>query len=323
MVIKHLVPAALLSLGLAAAGAVSAQTTWNMATPYPDAEFHTQNIMQFAEDVSAATGGSLNITVHSGQSLFKHPEITRAVRTGQVDAGEILMGNLGNDDPIFSVDNLPFLIDGYDTARILWDAQRPLVEERMAEDGLVLLYAVPWPGQGFYTRSELGSVADLDGLRFRTYNAITGSMANLMGAVPTTVEAVEIPQAFSAGIVDAMVTSAATGVRTEAWEFSEFYHDLQAWMPKNMIFVNQRSFDRLSDAEKAAVLEAAAEAETRGWAMSQDVFTDSTNALSERMTYVEPSAELRAGLREIGAQMAATWAAEAGEEAAAILEAVR
>ena len=141
MVIKHLVPAALLSLGLAAAGAVSAQTTWNMATPYPDAEFHTQNIMQFAEDVSAATGGSLNITVHSGQSLFKHPEITRAVRTGQVDAGEILMGNLGNDDPIFSVDNLPFLIDGYDTARILWDAQRPLVEERMAEDGLVLLYA--------------------------------------------------------------------------------------------------------------------------------------------------------------------------------------
>lgn len=312
-----------LTLALSLAASASAQTTWNMATPYPEAEFHTRNIAQFAEDVQALTDGNLSITVHSGQSLFNHPEIRRAVRTGQVDAGEIMMANLANEDPIFAVDNLPFLIDGYESARVLWEAQRPLVEQRLLDNGLILLYAVPWPGQGFYTTTELQTADDLSGLRFRTYNAITANMATLMGATPTTVEAVEIPQAFSAGIVDAMVTSAATGYRTEAWEFSNYYHDLQAWLPKNMVFVNQRAFNRLSEADQAAVLEAAAVAETRGWEMSEAVFTETTNNLAQRINYVEPSEALREGLRAIGEQMAASWAADAGEDGALLLEALQ
>jgi TRAP-type transport system periplasmic protein len=320
---NKLLAASGLALSLALSATVSAQTTWNMATPYPEAEFHTRNIAQFAEDVSELTNGALRITVHSGQSLFNHPEIRRAVRTGQVDAGEMMMANLANEDPIYAVDNLPFLVDGYETARKLWEAQRPMVEQRMRDNGLILLYTVPWPGQGFYTTRELQSAADLTGLRFRTYNAITANMATLMGATPTTVEAVEIPQAFSAGIVDAMVTSAATGYRTEAWEFSNYYHDLQAWLPKNMVFVNQRSFSRLSDADQAAVLEAAARAEARGWAMSEAVFTETTDNLAQRMTRVEPSEALREGLRAIGAQMAAAWAAEAGEDGQRLLEALR
>ncbi|WP_163576846.1 TRAP transporter substrate-binding protein [Halomonas faecis] len=300
----------------------SAETTWNMATPYPEAEFHTQNINRFAEDVSEMTGGELNITIHSGQSLFKHPEIRRAVRTGQVAAGEIMMSNLANEDPMYSVDAIPFLIDGYDKAEALWDAQRPFVEERMADDGLVLLYAVPWPGQGFFTTKEINDISDMEGVRFRTYNSMTEEMATLMEATPTTVEAVEIPQAFSAGVVDAMVTSAATGHRTEAWEFSEYYYDLQAWLPKNMIFVSQNAFDALPEEQQKAVLDAAQEAETRGWEMSEAVFEESTADLGERMTILEPSDTLRQQLNEIGKTMASEWSEEVGPDGQTVLEAI-
>ncbi|SDK43499.1 TRAP transporter substrate-binding protein [Billgrantia gudaonensis] len=300
----------------------SAETTWNMATPYPEAEFHTQNINRFAEDVSEMTGGELNITIHSGQSLFKHPEIRRAVRTGQVAAGEIMMSNLANEDPMYSVDAIPFLIDGYDKAGALWDAQRPFVEERMADDGLVLLYAVPWPGQGFFTTKEINDISDMEGVRFRTYNSMTEEMATLMEATPTTVEAVEIPQAFSAGVVDAMVTSAATGHRTEAWEFSEYYYDLQAWLPKNMIFVSQDAFDALPEEQQKAVLDAAQEAETRGWEMSEAVFEESTADLGERMTILEPSDTLRQQLNEIGKTMASEWSEEVGPDGQTVLEAI-
>ena len=305
-----------------AATAASGQTSWDMATPYPDAEFHTQNIRQFAEDVAEATGGSLRITVHSGQSLFKHPEIKRSVQDQLIPIGEILMANLLNEDPIFGADNIPFLVTSYEGAKTLWDAQRPMVEARMAEDGLRLLYAVPWPGQGFYTKAEIAGLGDMEGKSFRTYNASTARMAELMGATPTIVEAVEIPQAFSTGIVDAMVTSGATGVRTKAWDFSSHFYDLQAWLPKNMIFVNEDAFSALSEAEQEAVLAAAAVAETRGWAISEEASASSVEELATHLTVHEPSESLSAELAAIGETMAAEWAETAGEDGSALLSAV-
>ncbi len=303
-------------------GAV-AQTTWNMATPYPEAEFHTRNIQQFVADVEKLSGGELKITVHSAQSLFKHPEIPRAVRSGQVEIGETLMANLSNQNPIFQVDAIPFLVTGYDSAKKLWQGQRPFVEAYLKDQGMRLVYTVPWPGQGFYTKNEINSIADMAGIKFRTYNSTTEKMVSLMKGVPTTVEAVEIPQAFSAGIVDAMVTSAATGARTEAWTFSNYYYDTQAWMPKNMIYVNEAAFKRLSPKAQQAVIDAGKTAETRGWKMSEEVFTETTNILKSKMKYRQPSEQLTKALAQIGDVMSVTWAEAVGPNAEKILAPLR
>ncbi len=303
-------------------GAV-AQTTWNMATPYPEAEFHTRNIQQFVADVEKLSGGELKITVHSAQSLFKHPEIPRAVRTGQVEIGETLMANLSNQNPIFQVDAIPFLVTGYDSAKKLWQGQRPFVESYLKDQGMRFVYAVPWPGQGFYTKNEIKSIADMEGIKFRTYNSTTEKMVSLMKGVPTTVEAVEIPQAFSAGIVDAMVTSAATGARTEAWTFSNYYYDTQAWMPKNMIYVNEAAFKRLSSKAQKAIVDAGKAAETRGWKMSEEVFTETTNILKDKMKYRQPSEQLTKALAQIGDVMSVTWAEAVGTNAEKILAPLR
>jgi|UniRef100_UPI00404734A2 TRAP-type transport system periplasmic protein len=303
-------------------GAV-AQTTWNMATPYPEAEFHTRNIQQFVADVEKLSGGELKITVHSAQSLFKHPEIPRAVRTGQVEIGETLMANLSNQNPIFQVDAIPFLVTGYDSAKKLWQGQRPFVESYLKDQGMRFVYAVPWPGQGFYTKNEIKSIADMEGIKFRTYNSTTEKMVSLMKGVPTTVEAVEIPQAFSAGIVDAMVTSAATGARTEAWTFSNYYYDTQAWMPKNMIYVNEAAFKRLSSKAQKAIVDAGKAAETRGWKMSEEVFTETTNILKDKMKYRQPSEQLTKALAQIGDVMSVTWAEAVGPNAEKILAPLR
>lgn len=301
-----------------------AQTTWEMPTPYPEAEFHTKNVRMFVEDVEKATDGALKINVHSGQSLFKHPEIKRAVQTGQVPIAEMLMANLLNEDAIFGVDAVPFLATSYEDARKLWDAQRPIVEERLEKQGLRLLYAVPWPGQGFYTKTPVSSLDDLKGLKFRTYNSATATMAEKMGAVPTIVEAVEIPQAFSAGVVDAMVTSGATGLRTKAWDFSSHFYDLNAWMPKNMVFVNERAWRQLSDEQRDALQKAAEAAEKRGWEMSVEVSDSSVGELAGNgMTVEDGTEELRRQLREIGTEMAAEWEKAAGEDGTKLLEAYR
>jgi TRAP-type transport system periplasmic protein len=137
------------------------------------------------------------------------------------------------------------------------------------------------------------------------------------------VEAVEIPQAFSAGIVDAMVTSAATGARTEAWTFSNYYYDTQAWMPKNMIYVNEAAFKRLSSKAQKAIVDAGKAAETRGWKMSEEVFTETTNILKDKMKYRQPSEQLTKALAQIGDVMSVTWAEAVGTNAEKILAPLR
>jgi TRAP-type C4-dicarboxylate transport system substrate-binding protein len=314
--------AAGLAAVIAAGSGARAETVWNMPTPYPDASFHTQNIQRFAEDVAAATDGELEIVVHSAGSLFPHAEIHQAVATGQVPIGEELISLRTNEDPVFGVDSVPFLATSYDDARRLWQASRPVIEERLAADGLVLLFAVPWPPQGLYASRPVESIEDLSGVPFRAYNAATARVAELMGAVPTQVEVPEVPQAFATGIVEAMITSPTTGVSTQAWDFVDHYYDIQAWLPKNMVVVNRDAFEALPEDVQAAVRDAAAEAEARGWTMSAAESEEKTQTLADNGIQVgPPSATLEAELATIGVTMAAEWAEDAGPDGTAIIEA--
>jgi len=300
----------------------AAQTAWDMPTPYGDTVFHTQNIIQFAEDVREATGGELDITVHSAGSLFGHPEIKDAVRRGLAPIGEILMSRLANENPIFDADSIPFLADSYSDAQALWDASRPAIEELLAEQGLTLLYAVPWPGQSLFLNEEVTDPAALQGVTFRAYNTATEQLANILGMVPTQVEAGDIPTAFATGRVAAMMTSPSTGVSSQAWDFTSVYIDVNAWLPKNVVFVNTEAFEALPEDQQAALMEAAAAAEARGWEMSEAETATQIAALEENgMTVVPPSEELSAALSAAGETMTANWLELAGEEGAAIVEA--
>jgi TRAP-type transport system periplasmic protein len=311
-----------IGLGLAvgmSTGAVA--QNWDMPTPYPDGNFHTRTIAQFAADVAEKTDGALNITVHSGGSLIRHPEIKRAVRSGIAPIGEVLISLAANEAPIYGLDSIPFLATGYEDARKLYEAQRPALEEQLASEGLMLLYSVPWPPQGIFASREISSISDLEGLRFRTYNPGTGRIAAISGATPVQVEVPDLPTAFSTGRVEATITSPATGVDSKFWDFLSYYHDTQAWLPRNMVFVNKAAFDALDEEVREAVLEAASAAEERGWALSEEVTVTATRQLAENgINVIVPSAELREGFEAIGAQIADEWVAEAGDEGASIIE---
>jgi TRAP-type C4-dicarboxylate transport system substrate-binding protein len=321
-----MVPRLLTGIVLAAglATAASAQTKWDMPTPYPDGNFHTKNVIAFAADVDKATNGSLKITVHSAGSLIKHPEIKRAVRQGTAPIGEILESLASNEAPIYGLDSVPFLTTGYDSAKKLYTASKPYLEKQLASEGLVLLYSVPWPPQGIYAKKEITKVEDLKGLKFRTYNAMIGRIAAIVGAVPTQIEVPDLPTAFATGRVDVMITSASTGVDTKAQDYLTHYMDTQAWQPRNIVFVNKAAFDKLTAAEKKAVLDAAKAAEERGWKASIEEMTIKTAALKAAgIKVVTPSPELKAGLAKVGATITAEWEKSAGVDGAAMLAAFR
>ena len=317
---KHFALTAVVAAGL---GTTAVAESWDMPTPYGDSTFHTQNIMQFAEEVKAATNGGLEITIHSAGSLFPHGEIKNTVRSGQVPMGEFFLSQLVNEDAAFGLDSQPFVATSYDDAAALWAAQKPVVTELLGKQGLMPLFSVPWPAQGLYTNGEIKTVADLNGLRFRAYNAALEEFAALAGAAPVQVEAPDIPQAFTTGQVEAMITSPSTGANSTAWDYVTHYTQIDAWIPKNIVVVNMRSFRRLPDDVQAAVLSAAEAAEARGWEMSKAEASAKTQELADHgMIIVAPSAELTEGLKAIGDQMQANWRVNASDAALSILDAV-
>lgn len=310
--------------GLGVSGPIAAQTTWDMATPYPDGNFHTKNVRQFVDDVAGATAGKLKITVHSNASLIKMPEIKRAVQTGQVPAGEVLLSVLANEDAMFGFDSNPFLVTNYPAAAKLWVVAKPYIEQRLEKQGLKLLFSVPWPPQGIYAKKPIESIVDLKGSKFRSYSPVTARLAELMGATPTTVQVPELAQAFRTGLVDAMITSAATGVDTQSWDYLSHYYDTQAFLPQNIVFVSKRAFDALDAATQKSVLDSAANAEKRGWATSESENTRFRLMLEQKGLKVgPPSAKLAAELNDIGQAMSAEWAKKAGPDGEALLAAVK
>jgi TRAP-type transport system periplasmic protein len=321
---KLLKPFIAAAVAAAFSAGASAQVKWDMPTPYAPTNFHTENVNQFAADVEKATNGKLKITVHSNASLFKAPEIKRAVQGGQAQIGEILLSGYSNEDPIFGVDSVPFLATSYADARKLWAASKKATEERFAKQGMMILYSVAWPPQGIYSSKPLNSIADMKGLKMRTYNPYTSRIAELAGAQPVTIQAAELAQAFATGAVNANITSGATGYDTKAWEVVKNYYDTQAWLPKNVVFVNRKAFDALDKPTQDAVLKAAAEAETRGWKSSEEKNSFYLDQFRKNgMTVASPSPQLKSDFHKIGATMTEEWLKTAGADGKAIVDAYR
>ncbi len=317
-------PSLMLAAALLASGLAQAQTKWDLPAAYPANNYHTENLVQFAADVEKATGGKLKITVHPNASLFKAPEIKRAVQGGQAQIGEILLANFQNEWQIFGADGLPFLADSYEESAKLYKAQRPLMDKKLGEQGMMLLYAVPWPPQGIYVKKPIASAADLKGVKWRAYSPATARIAELVGAQPVTVQAAELSQAMATGVIESYMSSGSTGYDTKTYEHIKYWYDTQAWLPKNAVLVNKAAFDALDKPTQAAVLKAGADAEARGWKLSQAKNGEYIDLLKKNgMNIVAPSAQLKADLKKVGDTMLKEWLEKAGPEGQQLIDAFR
>jgi TRAP-type C4-dicarboxylate transport system substrate-binding protein len=313
---KKLLISALCAVSLGHASTVMAQTTWKLATGYRAESFHTQNIMQFARDIDQATVGQLKIQVHPNNTLAKLSEITQAVLQGKADAGETIMTSMVKDIPIAGADSIPFVVSSYKDAERMWKLQRPGIEKHFSRRGLKLLYTVPWPPQGLHSSKPVRSLSDFKGTQMRTYNSTTLRIAEMLGAKPVDVAMVDVGKALAEGRMDNMITSALTGVENKVWGPIKYYYEINAWFPKNVVFVSSKAFDALKPAARNMVMKAAADAETRGWQASQALAGSATEELRQNGIRIERiPGDLEQEIKRMGEKFSREWVRSVGNEA--------
>jgi TRAP-type C4-dicarboxylate transport system substrate-binding protein len=317
------------AMAVAAAGALvpggsppRAQARWLGACPWAGQNPLARNLQRFLDDVQRATGGALQIRLSTGGSLLTAAQIRPGLRRGQVQLGTFPLA-IEADEPMLEVDAVPMLVQSLRSARQLTALSEPFIEQRLQLDGLTLLYLAPWPPPGLFSSFAISSVSDLRGTRMRSMTHMGARMANLAGATAARVEPEELAQAFATRIANTMMASAAIGVDVEAWRFARFFTPLDIVFPKDAVCVQTRAFEALPASQRKVLREAAAAAADRAWAMAVSEQPVLQEVLSDHgITVRPPSAQLLAGLGQVGATMLDEWRARAGEPGARLLEAL-
>ena len=291
----------------------------HFATPYSERVYVTQITKAFADEVNREIG--LNIVFHSGESLYKHNEIYRALRTNQIQLGEIFIARLSNHAAIYQLDNLPFLATNFSSAQQLANQQAVELRSQFAEHGLHLLFTNPWPPQGLFTSKAIKTANDLSGLKVRSYSAMTAKLANHLKMIPTAVSSAEIAQAFATGMIEAMITSPATGVSSRAWQFSRYYTPINAWIPKNMVLMNHALYQSLTPTQKQKLKQVVNKYQQRAWQQAEQQTTQMTKLLADNGMIISPvSDSLSQSLKIVGANMEQEWALNATQSELHVLQ---
>jgi TRAP-type transport system periplasmic protein len=313
-----------IALTLSAQAPALAQSRWDLPSGYGANTFQVQNLQWFAEQVDKGTGGKLKIQVHPNASLFKANEIKRAVQSQQTAIGEFILSSAANEHAVFGLDSIPFLATSYAEARKLDELSRGFLDKTLKEQGLKLLYTVAWPPQGLYTIKPVSSMADFKGTKMRAYNPATSRIAEYVGAQPVTIQLAELPQGLATGVVQNFLTSSASGIDSKLYEHVKYFYDVNAWLPRNAVVVNQKAFDALDKPTQDTLLKLAAEAGARGWKISEQKDAEYIKELAAKGMTVDTASEgLKKELKVIGGRMTVEWLKTAGDDGKAIIDAFK
>ena len=309
------------ALAVAALPAVAADVEWDVSVPWGASEFHSVNAVNFAKRVEEETGGSVKMTVHPGGALgIRANESLRAVEDGAVPMAEYALFQNVGDVALLGIESIPFLIEDYAQLRQMHELVRPLWEAELMDRNQKVLYIVPWPSQNFFTKEPVETIADLAGVRFRTYDANTATMIQRLGAVPLQMNNPDIIPALATGKLDAVMTSGSTAAAQKYWEFLNHTYNTNHLWASNAMVVNLDVWNELTQEQQDLIEGIAAEMEPGFWAISEAEHAKRMQQLIDNgMTVSAPSTELAETMRMQTSDMAGDFA-ERVEGAAEVIE---
>ena len=294
----------------------------NMSTSLSANNFLVQNAKKFVADAERLSGGNLKIKFHTDGVLYKRAMHKRVLRDGQIDLAEMDFNQYGNEDPMYVLINTPGLVNSLKELRTLWELQKPYFDKIFAAAGMRILYVGHWPGQGFYTRNPINTFADIKGQKLRISSTQTKQMGDMLGFNSTILPSAEVPQAFSTGLIDAMFTSAQTGVDTQAWDHVKHFTLSIVGSATSAVAVNEASFQKLDKKSQDALIEAGRIAYENSFPSIDKANVDYMKELEKNgMKAGNANDAVMKDLIKVGKSMVAEWRKTASPEAIKILDA--
>lgn len=323
VIVLIMVSSILVACGSSGKSSSGDSVTWLINSGYPESNHIGQGIVSFSEKVKTATDGKVNFELRAdGQLGFEQSEILKVVRDGTVEASDVLLGSVAGDEPLYGLTTLPSLFQNIDEARTLYDIAHPYFEKTAEEKwNQKILYIAPWPLTGFWTKNEVKSLADLKGLKMRSFDEMSTLTVKAVGSNPTPLPFTEVYSGLSTGVIDSVLTSTITAVDGKFWEVLEYYVPAGVLAGSNALTINLDKFNSLDKETQDAIVQAGKEVEEEIWSKVEEIDKEKLTTVKENgITILEPSDTLLKEIEEATKSIREDWLKTAPAEAIEIVE---
>ena len=229
--------------------------------------------VKFAEVLKAKTGGRIEVQVAPSAQLGDDAAMVTALRTGALDLSANSQGAVSNAVPEYAAFGMPFLFSSAAAAFKLLDG--PLGKEladKSAEKGMVLLGT--WDNgirQMTNSKRPITKVEDMKGLKMRVPpDATLVDIMKSLGAESQQIKFAELYVALQQGVVDGQENPLVNIHASKLYEVQKYLALTNHQFQMTPFVMSKRSWDKLSDADKKAVQEAALEATALQRKLSQE-----------------------------------------------------
>ncbi|GEK72640.1 MULTISPECIES: TRAP transporter substrate-binding protein [Halomonas] len=229
-------------------------------------------LARFGELVEEKSDGSITVTYFPDSQLGGESELVEMLQTGAIDMTKVSGGLMGSFSPLYEVFSMPYLFDDQDHFYRVMKREAIMgdVYQSTQDQGFV---GVGWYDSGqrnFYTaETPVDEVSDLAGKKIRVMQSQTAvDTMELLGASPVVMAQEEVYTALQQGILDGAENNEFALTTARHGEVVGHYSlDGHTRIPDIILF-NSNTLSRLSDTQRAAVMEAieaSTEFQTERW----------------------------------------------------------
>lgn len=229
--------------------------------------------VKFAEVVKAKTAGRIEVQVAPSAQLGDDAAMVTALRTGALDMSANSQGAVANAVPEYAAYGMPFMFSAPAQAFKLLDG--PLGKEladKSADKGMIVLgYWDNGIRQMTNSKRPIAKVEDMKGLKMRTPpDATLVDIMQALGAEAQQIKFSELYVALQQGVVDGQENPLVNIHASKLYEVQKHLALTNHQFQMTPFLMSKRTWDRLSEADRKAVQEAAAEATALQRKMSQE-----------------------------------------------------
>ncbi|MDR1741142.1 MAG: TRAP transporter substrate-binding protein DctP [Synergistaceae bacterium] len=290
-------------------GEAAAKKTLLALTVWNEENYQTRGLLLMADRVSALTGGEVELRVEYGGTLgYKGAEILGAVESGQLDIAEMVASNVAGDAPVLALRTLPMMLDDWDDVALFDSLARPYYEKVCEERGQKVLVVSPWPFGGLWANKEVKDVADMKGLKLRSYDRNGALFAQAVGAKGLNVPYAEAYTGLATGLIDSVITSSISVREGKFYEVCKYHMPIAFASASSITTINRAAWDSLTEPQREALAAASAEAEAFLRDEVKKVVAENDQfCYANGVTLVPVSEAFHAELVKAGEKVAAEW----------------
>lgn len=257
--------AAIMAVGLAGT-AQAADISLKASHQFPGGkgDVRDEMVQMIAREVKKADVG-VDIKVYPGASLVKATEQWNAMIKGQIDITSFPLDYASGQHPQFGATLMPGLVKNHDHAKRINSSPFMQDVKKVINDAGVVVLADAWLAGAFGSKDKcILEPDDAKGLKVRSAGATFAEMWAGAGASIISIPSNEVYNALQTGVADATDTSSGSFVSFRLYEQVKCLTapgDNALWFMYEPVLMSKRSFDKLNDAQKKAVMDASKKAE--------------------------------------------------------------